>query len=110
MKNLMLIISASVALLLVAAACGGDSGEKVVTGRVVDAITRDIVELESLTVRDSDSQIWEFTTTGPIGMSMGHLRQHQALAAKIQVTYTKVGDLLIASNIQDAAVADGETP
>ncbi|MBC8280180.1 MAG: hypothetical protein H8E48_05280 [Chloroflexi bacterium] len=110
MKNLMLITAASVAVFLIAVACGDDSSEKVVTGRVVDAIARDIVELESLTVRDADSQIWEFTTTGPVGMSIGHLRQHQALGAKIQVTYRKIGGQLIASDIQDAVLADEKTP
>ena len=102
MKNLKLITAVSLALLLIAADCGGDSGEKVVVGRVVDAIARDIVEIESLTVRDADSQIWEFTTIGPVGISVGHLRQHQALGAKIEVTYRKIGGQFIASDVRDA--------
>ena len=107
MKNLKLITAVSLALLLIAVACGGDSGEQVVVGRVVDAIARDIVEIESLTVRDADSQIWEFTTNGPVGISVGHLRQHQALGAKIEVTYRKIGGQFIAYDVRDALEPGG---
>ncbi len=110
MKNLMLIIAASLTISLVAVACGGDSDEKTVTGRVVDVIARSIAELESLTVREADSQIWEFITTGPVGMTPGHLRQHQASGDKITVTYRKIGGQLVASDVQDAVVPEGTTP
>ncbi|MBC8279992.1 MAG: hypothetical protein H8E48_04325 [Chloroflexi bacterium] len=110
MENLKLMAAVGVVLLLTSVACGGDTGEQVVTGRVVDAIARDLVEIESLTVRDADSQIWEFTTTGPVGISVGHLRQHQALGQKIQVTFRKIGGQLIASDVRDAVVVDEVVP
>jgi len=107
MKKITLLALASVTILLIAVACGDDSGEQVVVGRVVDAIARDIVEIESLTVRDADSQIWEFTTNGPVGISVGHLRQHQALGAKIEVTYRKIGGQFIAFDVRDAVEPGG---
>jgi len=60
-----------------------------------------------LTVRDAQSHIWEFTTEGPVGISVGHLRQHQALAEKIQVTYHKVDGILIATDVRDAVEPGG---
>lgn len=110
MKNLKLLAVGTIVVLLMAVACGGDSGEQVITGRVIDAIARDIVEIELLTVRDADSQVWEFTTIGPVGISVGHLRQHQALGAKIQVTFRKIGGQLIASDVRDAAIATEGNP
>ena len=107
MKKITLLALASVTILLIAVACGDDSGEQVVVGRVVDAIARDIVEIESLTVRDADSQIWEFTTNGSVGISVGHLRQHQALGAKIEVTYRKIGGQFIAFDVRDAVEPGG---
>lgn len=107
MKNLTLITVVSAALLLIAVACGGDTGEQVVVGRVVDATARNIEEIELLIVRDADSQVWEFTTSGSVGISIGHLRQHQALGVKIQVTYREIGGQLMASDVRDAEEAGG---
>ncbi len=50
-----------VCLLLLAAACGGDGG-KTVTGLVVEAVERNLVEIELLKVRDRSGKTWEFTT------------------------------------------------
>ena len=82
MDNLKVMLAAIVVLLLPSVACAGDTGEQVVIGRVVDVIARNIVEIESLTVQDADDQIWEFTTTDYVGVSAGHLRQHQVLGEK----------------------------
>ena len=110
MKNLLLIPALGVTLFLIVVACGGGGSEKVVTGRVVEVIARNIAEIESLTIRDAESQTWEFTTTGPVGVSASHLRQHQATGEKVQVIYSTIGGQFVAFDIQDFVMADGETP
>ena len=110
MDNLKVMLAAVVVLLLPSVACAGDTGEQVVIGRVVDVIARNIVEIQLLTVQDADDQIWEFTTTDYVGVSAGHLRQHQVLGEKIQVTYRKIGGQLNASDVRDAVVVPGNAP
>ena len=92
---------AAAALLLVAVACGG-GGEKSVTGMVVEAVERDLVEIELLRVRDAGGKVWEFTTEGPVGINASHLRQHQVLGEMVVVTYTEENGSLIATDVSDA--------
>jgi len=54
-KRLVSALTAGMAVLLIAAACGGDS-EKTVTGLIVEAVERDLVEIELLRVRDDDGR------------------------------------------------------
>ena len=89
------------ALLLVAVACGG-GGEKSVTGMVVEAVERDLVEIALLRVRDAGGKVWEFTTEGPVGINASHLRQHQVLGEMVVVTYTEENGSLIATDVSDA--------
>ncbi len=110
MKKATLIAMASVAILLIAVACGEDGSDKVVTGRVVDATARDFSEIELIIIRDPANQVWEFGTDGPIGISIGHLRQHQVLGEKVQVTYHKMDGKLIATDVRDAEAPGGVTP
>jgi hypothetical protein len=90
---------AAAAVLLVAVACGG--GEKTVTGRVLEAVERDLVEIGLLRVRDADGRIFEFTTKGPVGINAAHLRQHQVLGERVVVTYTEENGSLIATDVRD---------
>ena len=90
---------AAAAVLLVAVACGG--GEKTVTGIVLEAVERDLVEIELLRVRDVDGRVFEFTTKGPVGINAAHLRQHQVLGERIVVTYTEENGSLIATDVSD---------
>ena len=92
-------------MLLIVAACGG-GGEKIVTGLVVEAVERNLAEIELLRVRDGDGRVWEFSTEGPVGISAAHLRQHQVLGEKVAVTYKEEGGRLIAVDVRDA-VAPG---
>ena len=91
---------AAAAVLLVAVACGG--GEKTVTGIVLEAVERDLVEIELLRVRDADGRVFEFTTKGPVGINAAHLRQHQVLGERVVVTYTEENGSLIATDVSDA--------
>ena len=93
---------AAAAVLLVAVACGGGGGEKSVTGLVLEAVERDLVEIELLRVRDSGGRIWTFTTQGPVGINASHLRQHQVLGERVVVTYTEENGSLIATDVSDA--------
>ena len=100
-RNLALAAAAGAAVLLITVACGG-GGEKVVTGLVIEAVERDLVEIELLRVRDSDGKIWEFSTEGPVGISAAHLRQHQVLGESVVVAYTEYRGSLIATDVSDA--------
>ena len=99
-KRLVSALAAGMAVLLIAAACGGDS-EKTVTGLIVEAVERDLVEIELLRVRDDDGKVWTFSTEGPVGINAAHLRQHQVLGEKVVVTYSVYRGDLIATDVRD---------
>ena len=103
-KKMALAVAVVVPLLLIAAACGG--GTKEVTGLVLEAVERDLTEIELLRVRDDDGRVWEFSTEGPVGVSAAHLRQHQLAGEKVLVTYREEGGRLIAVDVRDAPVRD----
>ena len=79
---------------------GADS-EKTVTGLIVEAVERDLVEIELLRVRDDDGKVWTFSTEGPVGINAAHLRQHQVLGEKVVVTYSVYRGDLIATGVRD---------
>jgi len=99
-KRLVSVLAAGMAVLLFAAACGGDS-EKTVTGLIVEAVERDLVEIELLRVRDDGGKVWTFSTEGPVGVNAAHLRQHQVLGEKVVVTYSSYRGDLIATGVRD---------
>jgi len=94
------LASAAASILLIAVACGG--GERSVTGIVLEAVARDLVEIELLRVRDADGRVWEFTTEGNVGISAAHLKQHQVLGERVLVTYREEDGNLIATDVSDA--------
>ncbi len=96
----MKVLALAAAVLLIAVACGG-SGEKSVTGLVVEAVERNLVEIELLRVRDADGRVFAFTTEGPVGINAAHLRQHQVLGERVVVTYTEQNGSLIATDVSD---------
>ena len=91
---------AGVALFFFAVACG--DGEHQVTGLVLEAVGRNISEVETLRHLDDDGRVWEFSTVGPVGISAAHLRQHQLAGERVLVTYREKGGRLIASDVKDA--------
>ena len=95
-------LALAASMLLIVAACGG-GGEKVVTGLVVQAVERNLAEIELLRVRDGGGRVWEFSTEGPVGMTAAHLRQHQVLGERVTVTYKEENGRLIAVDVRDAA-------
>ncbi len=105
-KRIVLALMAGVCLMLVVAACGGD-GEKTVTGMVLEAVERNIAEIELLKVRDRTGKTWEFTTEENVGISAAHLRQHQVLGDGVVVKYKEVDGQLIATEILDLPAPGG---
>ena len=101
-KKMTLAVAVAAPLLLIAAACGG--GDKDVTGLVLEAVERDLAEIELLRVRDDDGRVWEFFTEGPVGANAAHLRQHQLAGEKVLVTYREEGGRLIAVAVGDPPV------
>ena len=96
----LLILCVLCALCVATAACG--SGEpSVVHGVVVEAIDRNLAEIETLRIRDGDGHVWTFTTDGALEKNGAHLRLHQVLGQTIEVSYEERGGQLIATSLRD---------
>ena len=80
-------------------ACNGEPGA--VRGVVVEAVDRDLAEIETLRIRDGDGRLWTFTTTGPLEKNGAHLRLHQVLGQTIEVRYEERGERLVATSLRD---------
>ena len=106
LKKVSVAMVAGAVILLTGLACGG-GGDNTVTGLVIEAVERDLVEIELLRVRDGDGKVWVFSTDGPVGISASHLRQHQVLGESIVVTYRKYRGSLIATEIRDVTDLGG---
>ena len=70
-------------------------------GVIVEATDRNLAEIESLTIRDSDGRLWAFTTEEPLEKNGAHLRLHQILGETIQVRYKVRNGQLIATSLRD---------
>jgi len=57
------------------------------TGDVLEAVPRNLVEIEMLLVRDANGKMWEFATEGPIGIDAAHLLVHRDIGAGVEVIY-----------------------
>lgn len=73
----------------------------VVRGVVVEAIDRNLAEIETLRVRDEEGREWTFTTDGALEKNGAHLRLHQVLGETIKVTYEEREGRLIAIALRD---------
>ena len=92
-------------LLVIVVACSG-GGEQKVEGLVLEAVERNLAEIELLRLRDDDGKVWVFATEGPVGTSAAHLRQHQVAGERVLVTYREIGGRLIALDVRDASGPD----
>ena len=70
-------------------------------GVVVEAVDRNLAEIESLTIRDEDGREWTFATTEALEKNGAHLRLHQVLGQTIEVRYEERDGLLIATSLRD---------
>ena len=89
-------------------ACGGNSPDTSeqegaqVRGMVLEVVGRNIVELETLRIRDESGKEWTFgADQGFIGFSPSHLREHQLAGESVLVTYVTRDSGLIAVDITD---------
>ena len=94
-------------------ACGGNSPDvrnrdligsegAQIRGIVLAVVGRNIVELESLRIRDETGKEWTFgSAQGFIGFSPTHLREHQLAGESVVVTYLTRGGELVAVDITD---------
>ena len=72
-----------------------------VSGIVVEAVDRDLAEIETLRIRDGDGRVWAFTTEGPLEKNGAHLRLHQVLGQTIEVRYEEREGRLVATGLRD---------
>ena len=94
-------------------ACGGNSPDLgspdmdnpkggQVRGMVLEVVGRNIVELETLRIRDETGKEWTFgAAQGFVGFSPSHLREHQLAGESVVVTYVTRGGELVAVDITD---------
>lgn len=73
----------------------------VVRGAVVEAVDRDLAEIEMLRIRDDDGCLWTFSTDEALEKNGAHLRLHQVLGQTIEVTYESRGGRLVATALRD---------
>ena len=100
MPKLLVLACLLPALIATLAACDPpDPG--VVRGTVVEALDRNIAEIETLRIRDGQGRVWTFTTTGALEKNGAHLRLHQVLGQTIEVTYEERDGRLIATGLWD---------
>ena len=81
-------------------ACGGDA-PGTVRGVVVEAIDRNLAEIEKLTIRDGDGRLWSFATEEALEKNGSHLRLHQVMGQTIEVRYEERGGRLVAVGLRD---------
>ena len=94
-------------------ACGGNSPDlgnpdlinqegAQVRGMVLEVVGRNIVELETLRIRDASGREWTFgAAQGFIGLSPSHLREHQLAGKPVLVTFVTRDGRLLAVDITD---------
>ena len=104
-QKMALAALAGIALLVIAVGCGG--GDNQVTGLVLEAVERNLAEIETLRLQDDDGRVWEFSTQGPVGISAAHLRQHQLAGERVIVRYRETDGRLIAFDVKDADGSGG---
>jgi hypothetical protein len=72
-----------------------------VRGQVVEVVARNIVEVETLRIRDDDGVVWTFTSEGFAGFTPSHLREHQLFGQPVLLFYVEKGDSLVAVDMAD---------
>ena len=92
-------------LLASGVACGaGDTSPgtmEQVRGMIVEVVPRNITEIETLRVRDSEGKEWVFVTEGDVGISPSHVKEHQLFGQPVLVSYVKKGNDLVALDVED---------
>jgi len=97
-----------VAVAVAAGACGGstDGGAaepESVRGQIVEVVPLGLLDLDSLTIEDSDGEQWHFEARGArfFSFSPSHLTEHMVQGLPVTVTFRRDGDALVVSGIGD---------
>ena len=67
----------------------------------MEAADRNLAEIETLRIRDSEGRVWTFSTDGPLEKNGAHLRLHQVLGETIEVAYEEREGQLVATSLRD---------
>ena len=94
-------IGIAVFVLALSVSCNGNEKVENVRGIVVEVVGRNLLEVETLTVRTPDGKTWTFTTDGPLPFTASHLREHQLFGQTVMVFFTKRGGRLVAVDLAD---------
>jgi len=95
-----------VAMAAALSGCGeGASGTQVapqaVRGEIMDVQSRDLLQIETLTVRDAEGRTWVFEARKTLEFTPSHLREHMVLGEVVEVTFHQEGDVLVADRLAD---------
>ena len=106
-RNHSLRRGAALALLIgmavAAGACGGAAEPESVRGQIVEVVPLGLLDLDSLTIEDSEGERWHFEARGArfFSFSPSHLTEHMVQGLPVTVTFRRDGDALVASGIGD---------
>ena len=67
----------------------------------MEAADRNLAEIETLRIRDSEGRVWTFSTDGPLEKNGAHLRLHQVLGETIEVAHEEREGQLVATSLRD---------
>lgn len=93
------------ASLLVAAACGGDNGDRSVEGIITDVQSSSLTEIDLFTVRTNDGETIVFRIAPDAhpepeeGFVPGHLRSHAVGAEQVKVYYREENGEFLATRL-----------
>lgn len=94
-------------LALLLAGCGGAvTPVQTVEGIVLEVVGDSPVDIKSFTIRTSEGEQLQFSLSGvnlsDDGFPASHLREHQALAQPVRVTYRLEGPTNVVVRLEDA--------
>ena len=100
------LIAAVMAMAIVLSGCGGGATgtqavQQVVRGEIMDVKARDLLRIESLTVRGPDGRTWVFESRGPLEFTPSHVREHMVLGHQVEVTFHEEDGVLVADRLAD---------
>ena len=67
----------------------------------MEVADRNLAEIETLRIRDSEGRVWTFSSDGPLEKNGAHLRLHQVLGETIEVGYEEREGQLVATSLRD---------
>ena len=96
-----LLAASVIVLLAVGLGCFAGEDAGAVRGIVIEVVDRNIIEIETLRIRDDDGKLWTFATEGNLGKNGSHLRIHQLQGQSILVVWERRDGRLVAVQLGD---------